>query len=319
VPKANGSLELLWIPLIDRKKDTVTVPLSFAGAWGIPYTDAPPGYTTQYKDFRYPGGKFKDMRGGLRWKGTIGQRASYSLVYMYTHQQSPPVPQYLQLARLDSGGFDSNNAERVVLTFPRQHIAGFSMEYSFDSPIGVLARLEAAVEPNRTYPSRVDQNLSITAGTGRIVFAPKQETAVSYAVVLQRPTMIRFLNPTQNVMLVGQFMHTYVPTLDMKKDVNLTEVPGLNFWQAQTHSYRVVFYATTTYLHGLITPRFTGVWIPNPYSLDSGFYSLDVGFRIGPTYRVNVTATDFIGKRAYRDLGLYRDRDEISASLTILY
>ena len=37
--------------------------------------------------------------------------------------------------------------------------------------------------------------------------------AISYALVAMRPTMIRFLNPTQNIMLVLQFMHTTVPGL----------------------------------------------------------------------------------------------------------
>jgi hypothetical protein len=59
--------------------------------------------------------------------------------------------------------------------------------------------------------------------------------------------------------------------------------------------------------------------MPNPYYQDSGFVSVDLGFRIGPHYRVNVMVTDFVGKDPYRDLGLWRDRDEVHASLTVLF
>jgi hypothetical protein len=30
-------------------------------------------------------------------------------------------------------------------------------------------------------------------------------------------------------------------------------------------------------------------------------------------------ATDFIGKDPYRDMGLFRDRDELAANLTVLF
>ena len=64
--------------------------------------------------------------------------------------------------------------------------------------------------------------------------------------------------------------------------------------------------AKTNYLNGKMTLGLTGAWIPDPYAQDSGFYSIDVGFRFGPHYRLNITATDFIGKDPYRNLGLYR-------------
>ena len=50
-----------------------------------------------------------------------------------------------------------------------------------------------------------------------------------------------------------------------------------------------------------------------------GFYSIDVGFRIGPIYRLNVIVTDFVGKDPYRDVGLFRDRDEIATNFTVLF
>lgn len=323
IPPLAGSLELLWVPALDRKRDYVTTPLSMTGAWGVPYSNQPGTYRIRNKDFDYPGGDFRDMRGGARWKGEIGDHLSYSLVYFYTHMQVPVLKQVdLQPTQVLPNGqqvYSADVADRALFTFPRQHIAGLSLEYTLDSPWGLTARFEGAVEPNRTYSQRSDTGGDSVSQPGKIIYRPTTETAINYAFVLQRPTMIRWLNPTQNILLVGQFMHTAVPTLDEIKDANSVEVVGYNDWRAQRHSYRVIFFATTNYWHGLFTPRVTGAWIVNPYYADSGFYSIDLGFRIGPHYRVNATITDFIGKNAYRDLGLFRDRDEIHASLTVLF
>jgi hypothetical protein len=320
-----GALELLYIPGLDRARDMVSVPLSNFGAWGVPYSNQPSSYQIRYKDFHYPGGELapRNMRAGFRWKGDLGDHASYSLVYMYTHMQSPVLQRaYQSPERLPDGtpipgAYSSQVADRAFFTFPRQHIAGGSLEYVFDSPLGLTARFESSVEPNRTYSQRTD-----TAGAsanGQIVYTPRTKPVYNYALVIQRPTMIRWLNPTQNFLLVGQFMHTHVFNVDDVKDNDLVQAIGYNDWRVQKNAYTLVFYATTNYFHGLFTPRLTGVYVPNPYYQDSGMVSLDLGFRIGPHYRVNVMATDFVGKNPYRDLGMFRDRDEIHASLTVLH
>lgn len=325
VPKLQGALESLWIPGIDRDRDIVSPPLSMGGAWGVPYSNRPGTYRVRNKDFRYPNDRdLSDSRFGFRWKADLGDHASYSLVYMYTHMQTPVLTEIvLTPTGMGTSGqatYSADTADAAVLRFPRQHVAGLSAEYTFDSPLGMTMRFEGAVEPNRSYSQRSDNAGDASIKPGSLLYKPTQEVVVSYAAVLQRPTMIRWLNPTQNFLLVAQFMHTAVPTLDLEgKAVNAVEVVGYNDWRAQKHSYRAVLFATTNYFNGFFTPRLTGAWIANPYYKDSGFYSIDLGFRFGPHYRVNVTATDFIGKHAYRDLGLFRDRDELHASVTVLF
>lgn len=327
INKLNSALELLFIPGVDRARDMVSVPASNYGAWGVPYSNQPSSYRTLFKDFQYPGGSLngKYMRGGFRWKGDAGDHASYSLVYMYSHMQTPVLQRAeLQQSRLPDGTaidgqYDSTVADRAVLNFPRQHIAGGSFEYVFDSPLGLTARFEGSVEPNRTYSQRTDTTGDSSRVPGQIIYSPRTKPVVNYALVIQRPTMIRWLNPTQNFLLVAQFLHTRVMNLDRVNDSDLVQVIGYNDWRVQQNSYTFVFFATTNYFHGIFTPRLTGVYLPNPYYKDSGFVSLDLGFRIGPHYRVNVTATDFVGKDPYRDIGLFRDRDEVNASLTVLF
>ncbi len=323
----SGALELLYIPGLDRRRDMVTPPLTNVGAWGLPYSNQPSTYRVGFKDFRYPGGELhpRNMRYGARWKGDLFDHTSYSFVYMYTHMQTPVLQYADQHQQTQSDGtpipgvFSADFVDRAVLNYPRQHIAGLSLEHTLDSPFGLTMRFEGAVEPNRSYSQRTDTAGTANPKTGRISYNPARKAVVSYALVLQRPTMIRWLNPTQNFLLVAQFMHTAVPGVDDVKDNDYVQLIGYNDWRIQRHSYTVVFFATTNYFRGIFTPRLTAVYMPNPYYKDSGFVSLDLGFRIGPHYRVNVMATDFVGKDPYRDIGLFRDRDEIHASATVLF
>jgi hypothetical protein len=252
----------------------------------------------------------------------IGANGGYSLVYMYTHMMRPVLNQVdLAAIELPGGGviYDANVADRAELIYPRKHVVGGSFEYTIDSPVASTLRFEGAVETNRTFSPNTNQQGDNETDASKITYERITKPVVNYALVFQRPTMIRWLNPTQNFLLVAQFMHTAITNVDEAEDSKWVQLIGYNDWRIQKHSYTIVAHARTTYFHGLFSPRLTGVWMVNPYYGDSGFVSLDLGFRIGPHYRVNVMATDFVGKNAYRDIGLFRDRDELHASLTMLF
>lgn len=314
------SLELLWVPGIDRPEDSVTVPLSFVGAWGLPPTNTASPFRILDKEFLYPSQNGLDsMRGGFRWKGNLGSRTTYSLVYYYTHQMSPPVPTHYDRAPIldpsgaPTGQFDSDVLEKLYLAYPRQHIAGFSLGYTFDNPIGMVAKLEAAVEPDRTFPrtsstphSTID--MSYVNRDQRFNFNPVQKPVVSYAVTLMRPTMIRALNPTQNFLFLVQWMHTIIPNISEEEGMDLIEIPGFNEYTIQTHSWKVIAVAATSYMHGLLSPKVIFAYV-HPHS---GFITASLGIRVYDNWRIQFTATDFFGEDPYKAVGLFRDRDEVN-------
>ncbi len=150
-PSIDSDLEIVWVPMLDRPEDTVSTLASQYGAWGVPYTNNPAGLTIDEKFFLFPKNRLENSRIGFRWKGSIGSQFSYSLVYYYTHQFAA-IPLYYDLKPLPGGGFDTSQLKDVYIGFPRQHIAGFSADYTLEYPIGGVLRLEAAVEPNRTIP-----------------------------------------------------------------------------------------------------------------------------------------------------------------------
>lgn len=300
------SVELVWAPLFfDRPEDTVSRSLSFVGAWGLPYTNTPASEIRE-TIYQYPGGELKDMRGGLRVKGNLSDEFDYTLVYYYTHQLSPPVMYYHEVDPDTPVGID-----RFYLEYPRQHIAGFSLEYAFETPISTVAKLEASVEPNRTYPMLSEAFSDHPTIEGRMVYDPREKVTLNYAVQLVRPTMLRFLNPTQNVLLVAQFMHSIIPNLSDEDKKLLTYIPGFNKWRLQEHEFTFSLVARTEYLNGLLLPQIMGVFIPP----DNGFYSVSMGFRFGELWRAEIRATDFFGGDPYKSLGLFKDRDEVNLSV----
>jgi hypothetical protein len=268
----------------------------------------------------YPSQDMPDsMRGGLRWKGNIGERATYSLVYYYTHQMSPPIPTYYDLqqcqvnGQLVEGCFDNKTMDTLYLEFPRQHIAGFTVDYAFDNPVGMVAKLEAAIEPDRTFPrtstspyKTLDDEF-VNYGQ-RYQFNPVQKPVISYAVVLMRPTMVRWLNPTQNFLFVLQWMHTIIPNISDVEAIDLVNIPGFNEDTIKTHSWKLVGVMRTTYFNGLFTPSVIGAYV-HP---ESGFITAAFGFRLSEHWKLQLRATDFFGADPYKGVGLLRDRDELN-------
>jgi len=308
------SLELVWVPLfLDRPEDTVSTSLGWTGAWGVPWTNTPTSYTTAERVFNFPGGRPKDMRGGARWKGELSGAASFSLVYFYNHQLSPVVPTFF-----DQVPGDSTRLKRAVLDFPRQHIAGATFDYVFAEPIGMVLRLEGAVEPDRTYSGFSTVFTPDPDGVpNRFVFDKTEKLAVSYAVVLGRPTMIRFLNPTQNITFQLTWMHTVLPGLSDKDKSRWVNVFGYNDNTIETHDMRIVFVMFTSYMNGFIAPRLIAVYsLPDSKGDMGGLWTVDVAFRLGDYWRLKFDVTDFFGSDAYKGIGYFRDRDEVNASLT---
>ena len=91
IPEANGALQVLVRPGLDRVKDIGNTYDLYGGRWtsqtfmGADFINA--GATMGY-DFRHPDGNTKDTTGGLRWKGTAGP-LTYSAAYLTTFNPDP--------------------------------------------------------------------------------------------------------------------------------------------------------------------------------------------------------------------------------------
>ena len=308
IPALNGNLEVVWVPAIDEEEDLVTVPLTLVGAWGLPLPprqeleqDGPSPLDIKKKVFMYPGDDLEDSRGGVRWKGIIGNM-TYTGVYYYTHILSPPIPDYF-IQKFETTDID------VYLDFPRQHIAGLSLDYTFNYPIGMVVRLEAAVEPNRTYPVKssvaTKKQEQLPNSDMKYYFASRKKTAVSYALVLSRSAFLRFLNPKESFMFVAQVFQTIIP--DFKEEDNIIEVPGYDSTEASQVSTKVILAVLTNYFRVAVKPVVVGIYDPGGSGIVKGF----LNFVIGDNWRVSLGANGIWGRDPYKSIGLFRDRDEV--------
>ncbi len=323
IPALQGDLEVVWIPLLDKPENRVTTPLTFTGAWGLPLAPVQENRgvaaeKVHSKVFHYPGGGIEESRIGARWTGNVGMDLTYSLVYMYTHQLSPPVPTH----HVSYWGRGEDGVE-VHLDYPRQHIVGGSLGFTIE-PLGLLMLIEAAYEPDRTFPAysdatgadeviQVPSTISNERGAIDAItpFHAHQKHVVNYAVRFMRPTMIRALNPTQNFNIVLQFMHSAVINFDSGQ--NLINVPGFDTSKLEQHSFTIVGLISTSYLNGRLNPTLVGVYLPP----GDGFMSAQLGMTFGNHWRLRLAANMFWGAEPYNKVGFFRSRDEIN--LRVMY
>ncbi|MBM4394832.1 MAG: hypothetical protein FJ087_03970 [Deltaproteobacteria bacterium] len=337
VPPLRGALDVVWIPMVpfvERPEDTVTTPLTFVGAWGLPQ---PPlqGDTSvmpqkiHSKVFGYPEQTPESSRVGARWRGEVGPIA-YSLMYFWGHQLTPPIPAYYVTS---TGGIND-----VWVRFPRMHVAGLSLEYNVPFPVSTMLKLEATVEPDRTYAPQSEADPagfeSLPDGSTKTIFRPVEKFTANYALTIQQPAIVRFLNPSDVVVVALQFAHSFLPTFD--KDEKLLEVPGYDSTLLTKHQFRLGGSIFTSYLHGMITPRITGAWLfgydglrqgfdkDNLSSFEDvafrnagGFLSVSCQFAFGDHWRMLLALNQFFGDDPYYGAGFYRDRDEVN--LTVRY
>jgi len=221
VPELNGSLESVFIPLVDRPEHTVTTPATFYGAWGLPLAsknEYVSDLRIEKKTTNYPENDLSDSRVGARWKGTLGG-LTYTLVAYHGHQLTPPVPDYvIKSAAVDRDGF---HGAEVFLRIPRLNTYGFSLDYAFESPIGTVIKLEAALTPEVQYAvnsllsagyspdNRVDSTWEIVDPKAlpgesdlKAYLHSEERHHLSYALELFRSNQVRFINKKSSIITV---------------------------------------------------------------------------------------------------------------------
>ena len=351
IPQIRHNLEIVWVPLIDDPQNRVTVPLTFVGAWGLPL---PPenDYVSPLKiidkKLIYPGADgLQDSRIGARWRGEIGP-ANYSLVYYYTHQLSPPIPKYAIektnetiLGSYFPGGF---HPVTVYLYFPRVQIAGGSFEYAIPRPISTVFRVEAAAEINKPYPvnSALAPGTDPTSSTNTSTWVSvkgrdhetrgdiyhEERTTYNWAVVLQRPSQIRWINPTSSIIAQFQVLQTYIPnspyikenvngTMKLSKKYYMVSIPGYDISKVKPLSTTLVGAVLTSYYYGMFNPKIIGIYVPDVDP--SGLVSAELGFAFGNHFRPAIGVNQIFGTNPYKGLGLFRDRDEVWARMKVQF
>lgn len=330
----DASIEVVFAPMIDDPEDTVTVPLTFVGAWGVPVApenDYLSDLVIVQKKMLYPDDNLEDARWGARWKHIIGP-ITYTLAYYHGHQLSPPIPSYVdQLPTLTP---DGKHEVIVYLEFPRQDTYGASFEFSLPRPISTVVKAEGTFNPDYTYPanSYMYPGFAPDGGEGwrrspedpdilRSDMYTEERDTWSYAVVLQRPNQIRFLNPTSSIITQLQLIQTIIPEgpyideelADGSKKENkswyLVSIPGYDC--SKISKIQTIYAAgiLTSYAHGMVSPFILMLYDENSRS---GAFSGALNFSFGNNWRIKLAYNMIMAEDPYDGLGLFRDRDEVN-------
>jgi hypothetical protein len=355
IPALEGSLDVVWIPLIDSKDRTVNTPLTFVGAWGLP---APPiqedkGQNPKKigrKIFQYPGGDITDSRVGARWKGSMfSGKFNYTLVYFYGHQLTPPIPdfyimpfggpagrEYAYDHYVNAQGDYTRNLGLmdVYLKYPRQHTFGFSTEFAIDNPVGVAIRLEAAMEPWRAFPV---YSLATSHYYNNVLsvedrdFRDPLDNRKSWPTQDGASPLIPMINVEKHVVnyAVQMMRPTMIRWLNPSSNFlfifQMMHSVVLDFDESE-HLIDVPGYdSTPTKEHDIklvavaMTNYLHGLLKPKivaVYALPKdAIISASLGFVIGNHWRANLAANMFIAEDPYKGIGFFRDRDEINLSV----
>ncbi|MDP8225039.1 MAG: hypothetical protein P9L99_16890 [Candidatus Lernaella stagnicola] len=332
----SASIEGVFVPLIDDPEDTVTVPLTFVGAWGLPVTqknDFQSNLKIVRKTLLYPENDLTDSRYGLRWKHIIGP-FTYTLVYYHGHNMSPPIQKYAeQTKNPNAEGF---REVEVFLDFPKQEHYGLSWEWVMPQPVSTVLRFEGTFLPGRYYPV----NSFLAPGTMtsprrrggwfqsptnadklRADFHRERKDTYNYGLTLLRPNQIRWLNPTSSIIVQAQFIQTVIPggaqikeefadgTKEENEDWFVTAITGYDSSKISEIQTIYAFGILTSYAHGLVSPFIVGVYDENS---KSGILSTSLNFTLGNSWRIKAAYNAIEGEHPYKGLGLFRDRDEVN-------
>lgn len=323
IPAMDGGFDLVWVPMvpgIERPEDVVTVPLTSVGAWGLPLAPiqndeslSPAKYRS--KTFEYPHRFLEDSRLGARLKGAIGHYVNYSLMYYWTHQITPPIPR----RAVFPAGIDGID---VYLDFPRQHVAGLSLEANAPFPAATMLKFEALVEPNRTFPlfstaqSFDEEHVEILEDGSSIRYLDAvKRTMLTYALTIQQPFFIRSANRDNPFVLVLQWTHGIV--LDYDAEDQILSVPSYDSTLMTKHQYKFVAALFTTFMQGLLSPKIAGGWVSQEdddggVEQGGGFLTMSLNSRLGDNWNLGLAVNMFFAEDPYWGLGFYRDRDEVN-------
>jgi len=336
IPPINASIEAVFVPLVDEEEDRVTIPLTFAGAWGLPVTqknEFQSDLQIVRKNMVYPEDNLEDARWGALWKQIVGP-VTYSMMYYHGHQMSPPIQKYAEQTKAtNAAGY---REVEVFLHFPKQDHYGLSLEWITPQPVSTILRFEGTFLPAQYYP--VNSYLTPGKGTSpgrtrgwyqsptdpdklQADFHQERKDTYNYAVTLQRPTQIRFLNPTSSIIFQGQLIQTFVPdgpyieeefgdgTKEENENWYATAITGYDTTKLSEISTTYAGGLLSNYAHGLVSPYIVGI-----YNEDSKSFivSSNFTFAFGDSWRVKLAYNAIEGEHPYKGLGLFRDRDEVN-------
>jgi hypothetical protein len=242
VPEANGTLQVIVRPGLDRDRDIGNTYDLSGGRWasqpnkGVDYL-SPAALNMNY---RHPDGNTKDTTGGVRWTGISGP-VNYSLSYLKTYNPNPVVNSVFAPYKQTPTG--------TLGDFIHPKIDVYGMSVSGDVP-AIDAVVSAEVAYQRDVPYNVGTNFFFGAlpGFGGI----KTKNVVVSALRLDKQLrLMEMLGTNQPSFFSIQLFDTWIRNYNRADD--LVELAGFGA-PVREHTTMLTGFITLNYNHSKINP-----------------------------------------------------------------
>ncbi len=291
-PISSLTLESFWNP---TSWDNRVSPLApYGTVYALPAPPPPPGVGTRIVE---PDKDIDASRYGFRLQGVIADNYNFSLCHYRSYLDAPAV----QIV-LDPGPVQE-------LIYWDNHVTGGSLSF-WEPHINAIIRSEVAWFWHE--PVFVpEENAPILFGS---LAEPKimKKNILRFSVGMDYQAWIRPLNKKQMFTFLVQYFGQWVPDFDDRMRQAAPEFPTGEFANIEQMEQTITLVATTTYRSGTIVPQLAvaydprGVWFVQP----------QVNFIFEP-FRFLIQYSSVTGNQT--SFGFFRDRDQISVALTVLF
>ncbi|MGF6916020.1 hypothetical protein OKW28_000193 [Paraburkholderia sp. 40] len=279
VPEANGDLQLVIRPGLDRKRDIGNSYDLYGGRWmpqpfkGVDFLS---GIT--FYDYDHPYGKASSVTGGARWTGMAGP-LNYAFSYLRTFTPDPVLnPAANPIGKAPSGALGD-------WFFPTINVFDASVNGEIPG-IGTIANFEIAYQPNRYF--NTGTNLPVgTQGTGPVV---RKDVVLTTIRLDQKLSLQSLLGTNAPSLLSFQMFDTWIQ--HFRSSDNIVAQVG---WSApaKRHDTILTSFITLNYMSSRLNPQLAG---GVDVSTGDAFVIPSVAFQYGNHWRFLVEADIFLAK-----------------------
>lgn len=278
VPSANGALQVIVRPGLDRKRDIGNTYDLYGGRWtpsgfgGLDFINGP--LTMQY-DYNHPEGDVDHVTGGMRWKGDAGG-VTYSIAAMRTFNPDPIVNSaFAPYSKTPSGPFGD-------WIFPEIDLLGVTASTQVEA-IDSIVSTEIVYTKNAPY----NVGFGFPAGFGGVI---KKKTIMSMLRVDKPIDLKSTLGTSGDSFLSFQVFDKWI--LDYKKSDQIVDLAGFTAPKAE-HSTVLTAILATNFASNTINPTLAmGI---DPWN-SGGFIIPSVEIVAGDNWRFRAEADIFFSR-----------------------
>lgn len=277
VPEANGNLQILVRPGLDRKKDIGNTYDLYGGRWMPQPYRGNDFLTILPYDYEHPKGNYKDVTGGFRWVGST-DKLNYSFSYVTTFQGDPVInPVTTPYYKTPTGVLGN-------FIFPKISVASASVSGEI-SAIDAVLNAEIAFQQGNLYNS--DPNAIPLPGWGAVV---KKDVVKTTLRADKQLRLMDWLGTNQASFASVQLFDSWIK--NFKSYENAVAFGGYPA-KLKEHDTVLTAFIVLNYMNSKLNPQLA---VGRNLSTGDAFIIPSISYQYGNNWRISAEADLFYTK-----------------------